>query len=65
MRAGAGLMQVTTGIPVEMVDVIQAIVLLFVAGDVIVRRLFRIRAPSAGLTELQTVTQSYGKGVTL
>jgi ABC-type uncharacterized transport system permease subunit len=63
MRAGAGLMQVKTGIPVEMVDVIQAIVLLFVAGDVIVRNLFRIRAPSAGLTELQSVTQSYGKGV--
>ena len=44
LRAGAGLMQVLAGIPVEIVDVIQAIILLFLAADVVVRRLFRIRA---------------------
>jgi ABC-type uncharacterized transport system permease subunit len=62
MRAGAGLMQITTGIPVEIVDVIQAIVLLFIAADVIVRRVFRVRASAGGLAELQTVTKSYGEG---
>jgi len=62
MRAGEGLMQITTGIPVEMVDVLQAIVLLFIAADVIVRNVFRIRAAAGGLAELQTVTKSYGKG---
>jgi simple sugar transport system permease protein len=63
MRAGAGLMQIKTGIPVEIVDIIQAIVLLFVAADVIVRRVFRIRSSAGGLAELQTVTKSYGEGV--
>jgi general nucleoside transport system permease protein len=63
MRAGSGLMQISTGIPVEIVDVLQAIVLLFIAADVIVRRVFRIRATGGGFAELQTVTKSYGEGV--
>lgn len=62
MRAGAGLMQISTGIPVEIVDVIQAIVLLFIAADVIVRWVFRTRAQGGGLAELQTVTKSYSEG---
>jgi simple sugar transport system permease protein len=62
MRAGSGLMQVKTQIPVEIVDVIQAIVLLFIAADVIVRRIFRIRSSAGGFAELQTVTKSYGEG---
>ena len=58
LRAGAGLMQVLAGIPVEIVDVIQATILLFLAADVVVRRLFRIRA-ERGIREVQTVTSSY------
>ena len=63
MRAGAGLMQIQTQIPVEIVDILQAIVLLFVAADVIVRRVFRIRAAGPAVQELQTVTRSYGEQV--
>ena len=37
-------MQVLAGIPAELVDVIQAIILLFLAADIVVRHLFRIRA---------------------
>jgi ABC-type uncharacterized transport system permease subunit len=59
LRAGAGLMQVLAGIPVEIVDVIQAIILLFLAADIVVRRLFRIRA-AGGIADLKTVTSSYG-----
>jgi len=62
MRAGSGLMQITTGIPVEMVDVLQAIVLLFIAANVIVRNVFRIRASAGGFAELETVTKSYSSG---
>ncbi len=58
LRAGAGLMQVLANIPVEIVDVIQAIILLFLAADIVVRRIFRIRAAEA-LTDLETVTSSY------
>ena len=58
LRAGAGLMQIVAEIPAEIVDVIQAIILLFLAADVVVRRLFRIRA-AGGITDLKTVTSSY------
>ncbi len=60
MRAGAPLMQIRTGIPIEIIDVIQAVILLFLAADIIVRKLIRIRAAGAGVEELKTVTSSYG-----
>ncbi|HEX7196499.1 MAG TPA: ABC transporter permease [Candidatus Limnocylindria bacterium] len=62
MRAGSGLMQIEAGIPVEIIDVIQATILLFLAADLVIRRALRIRAPSAEPDELQTVTRSYGSG---
>jgi ABC-type uncharacterized transport system permease subunit len=61
MRAGSGLMQISAGIPVEIVDVVQAVILLFLAADVIVRRVFRIRERAGRVDELQTVTRSYGE----
>ncbi len=61
MRAGAGLMQIQTQIPREIVDILQAVVLLFIAADVIVRRVLRIRAAGPAVQELQTVTRSYGE----
>ena len=44
MLAGAGLMQQETGVSIDVVRIIQALVLLFVAADVIVRTIFRIRS---------------------
>jgi simple sugar transport system permease protein len=62
MRAGSGLMQIKADIPVEIIDVIQAAILFFLAADVIVRHLLRIKAASAEPDEIQTVTKSYGSG---
>lgn len=62
MRAGSGLMQIEAGIPPEIIDVIQATILLFLAADVVIRRWLRLRAPSAEPDELQTVSRSYGSG---
>jgi simple sugar transport system permease protein len=62
MRAGSGLMQIKAGIPVEIIDVIQATILLFLAADIVVRRLLRIRASGPEAAELQTVTRTYGSG---
>jgi ABC-type uncharacterized transport system permease subunit len=61
MRAGAGLMQIQAGIPVQMVAVLQAVILFFLAAELIVRSLFRIRAASAQVSEMQTITRSYGE----
>jgi simple sugar transport system permease protein len=59
MRAGAGAMQIQAGIPVQMVNVLQAVILFFLAAEVIVRYLFRIRAQGTGVSEMQTITRSY------
>jgi simple sugar transport system permease protein len=61
MRAGAGNMQIQAGIPPEIIDVIQGVILLFLAAEVVVRRLFRIRASTPGaVSDLDTVTKTYG-----
>ena len=61
MRAGATLMQIRTRVPVEIIDLIQASILLFLTADVIVRWVFRIRAQRAELAELNTITRTYGQ----
>jgi ABC-type uncharacterized transport system permease subunit len=62
MRAGSGLMQIQAGIPVEIIDVIQATILLFLAADIVIRRALRVRGPSVEPDELQTVSKTYGQG---
>ena len=61
-RAGAPLMQIQTSVPIEVIDIIQALVILFLAADLIVRKVFRVRAPKVEITELATVTGSWGGG---
>lgn len=61
MRAGAGLMQIQAGIPVQMVNVLQAVILFFLAAEVIVRYLFHVRAKGLEVSEMQTITRSYGE----
>lgn len=43
MKAGSSQMQFTAGVAKEITDVIQALILFFVAADVIVRKVFRIK----------------------
>jgi ABC-type uncharacterized transport system permease subunit len=47
LRAGATPMQSATGIPIDLVVVIQALVIMFVAAPALVRAIFRIRVPEA------------------
>jgi general nucleoside transport system permease protein len=61
MRAGSGLMQIQVRVPVEIIDLIQAMILLFLTADIIVRWIFRIRAERAELAELKTITRTYGQ----
>ena len=59
MRAGAGLMQIQAHIPVELVDVLQATILLFLVASPVLRRVLRLRGVQAGVA---TTGQSHGLG---
>lgn len=46
LRVGARAMQASTGIPLDLVTVIQALVILFIAAPALVRAIYRIKAPA-------------------
>jgi general nucleoside transport system permease protein len=54
MKAGASEMQFSSGVPKEITDVIQALILFFVAADVIVRTLLRMRQVGGEEVKLST-----------
>ena len=62
MRAGAPLMQIQARVPVEIIDVIQGVILIFLAAEIVVRRIFHLRS-AEGAGELQTITRTYGEKV--
>lgn len=49
MRSGSTRMQFLTQVPVDIISVIQAFILLFVAADTIVRWLYRLRSGESRL----------------
>jgi len=61
MRAGATLMQIDAQIPPELIDVIQATILLFLIVGPVLTRVFRLRGVSGGLGATETITRSYGR----
>ncbi len=56
LRAGAAPMQLQTGIPVDLVIVIQGLIILFIAAPAMVRGMYRIKAARA------TGRESFSKG---
>jgi simple sugar transport system permease protein len=59
LRNGAGLMQVRAqGISIDLVNIIQALVIMFIAADEIIRWLYRMRARRAALV---VFTRGWGR----
>ncbi len=52
LRAGATPMQAQTGIPIDLVVVIQGLVILFIAAPALIRGIYRIRAVKTTGTEI-------------
>lgn len=59
MRAGAGPMQINAAIPTELVDVLQATILLFLVAGPVLRRVLRLRG-AKGLAVTDTISATYG-----
>jgi len=60
MRSGAAQMQIIAGIPVELVDVLQATILFFLVINPVIRHLLRIKNVRTGSGTPSTITRSYG-----
>jgi general nucleoside transport system permease protein len=60
LLSGAPLMQVQAGLSIDLVRVVQACVILFVAADAIVRTLFRVRDGRDPAASSTTATQGWG-----
>jgi general nucleoside transport system permease protein len=60
LRAGAGLMQISAGVPVELVDLLEAIILFFLVASPVLRRVFKLRGVKSGLGTTETMSRTYG-----
>ncbi|HXX61140.1 MAG TPA: ABC transporter permease, partial [Candidatus Sulfotelmatobacter sp.] len=60
MRAGAGSMQIQAGVPADLVYIIQAIILLFLIVDVLLRQLPGLRGAQTGLVTSAAVVHVAG-----
>ncbi|MCO5184812.1 MAG: ABC transporter permease [Anaerolineae bacterium] len=54
MQAGSSQMQFSAGVPFQIIDVIQALILFFVSADIIVRKVFRMRETGGEKITLST-----------
>lgn len=48
LRNGAVQMQLQAGIPVDIISILQAVILIFIAAPAIIRTVYRLRLPGAG-----------------
>jgi general nucleoside transport system permease protein len=60
MDAGARLMQLRARVPIEMINILQGLILMFVAANQIIRGLYRIRVQKK--EEFVNLTQSWSGG---
>jgi simple sugar transport system permease protein len=58
LLAGAGLMQVRANISIDLVKIIQALIIMFIAADAIIRFIYRV--PKTEKTALTTFSKGWG-----
>ena len=51
LRNGATRMQLAAGIPIDIINILQAMILVFIAAPAIIRTIYRLRAPAEGEEE--------------
>jgi len=48
MRQGSRVMQINTGIPIDIISILQAFILFFIAAPAIIRTIYRLKEPKSG-----------------
>jgi simple sugar transport system permease protein len=60
LRAGAARMQSVAGVPTEIVQIVQALVIVFIAAPAIIRSLYRLRRPKEEEVEVTVFSRGWG-----
>jgi simple sugar transport system permease protein len=60
LRAGASRMQSVAGIPTEIVQIVQALVIVFIAAPAIIRLIYRLREPRREEVEVTVFSRGWG-----
>jgi general nucleoside transport system permease protein len=60
LRAGAGRMQSLAGVPTEIVQIIQSLVIIFIAAPAIIRAVYRFRAARREEGEITVFSRGWG-----
>jgi ABC-type uncharacterized transport system permease subunit len=60
LRAGAGRMQSVAGVPTEIVQIVQALVIIFIAAPAIIRALYRFREAKREGEEVTIFSRGWG-----
>ncbi len=53
-------MQVRAGISIDLINIVQGLVIVFIAADEIIRQLYRIRKPKEAIREM-VFTRGWGR----
>jgi simple sugar transport system permease protein len=60
LRAGAARMQSVAGVPTEIVQIVQALVIVFIAAPEIIRVIYRLRKPKEEEVEITVFSRGWG-----
>jgi ABC-type uncharacterized transport system permease subunit len=60
LRAGAARMQSVAGVPTEIVQIIQALVIVFIAAPAIIQAIYRLREARRDETEVTVLSRGWG-----
>jgi ABC-type uncharacterized transport system permease subunit len=60
LRAGAARMQSVAGVPTEIVQIIQALVIVFIAAPAIIQAIYRLRKPREEEVEVTVFSRGWG-----
>ena len=60
LRAGAARMQSVAGIPTEIVQIVQSLVIVFIAAPAIIRTIYRMRKPREEEAEVSVFSRGWG-----
>ncbi|MFN2303833.1 MAG: ABC transporter permease, partial [Anaerolineales bacterium] len=53
MRQGSRVMQISTGIPIDIISILQAFILFFIAAPAIIRTIYRLKKPKETEPEVE------------